>query len=507
MNRTLTLLVSLACVCSPAFLFPTPASGLFPGKELNVSSSSALKLSEWEIKMRAKKITVQVFPENSPQEISSGVLIDKQQQKSGYLYLVLTNDHVLKILKRKATAEAGIGYQVKTYDGEVHKAFLYPKLDWKGNDLGLLYFYSSQEYEEAQKGDSRTLKDGDLVYVSGFPCESSSCQGEFTFTPGKAFTELIRTAKHLDSGYQLGFTNDTKNGMSGGPVLDENGLLVGINGRGKNQDYGLRSGDPSVPDVEPYAYMDGTRPTEDLQQKMKQFAWAIPIQTYIQYVGSNLFERLQSQASGADESETQTSYPPSASSSTEGNHAQASQKGPQNTGQQRSQIAPAIIWIILSLILAVIAGRKWHLSYQLKQPPGQGKKRPPLSSSQSLGAVPSSPSKSTYQPHPTGFLIKIKINQFKRIGYCFVDDIPYPLFCNPSARDYTLKGNPEITLHTLPLKGRIKPEVYCKNSKPQPQINQENEIEVWGFQLLENEWENFPIIVSFTIDSTDQSAS
>lgn len=126
------------------------------------------------------------------------------------------------------------------------------------------------------------------------------------------------------------------------------------------------------------------------------------------HVGSNPFEALQFQASGADESEPQTSSPPSASYSPEGNHAQASQNGQQNTGEPRSPINPAIvsIGIIVALILAVIAGKKsLYLSSQPQQASGQGNQRQSTSGSQSSGAVPSSPSKSTSQPHTTGFQI------------------------------------------------------------------------------------------------------
>lgn len=37
--------------------------------------------------------------------------------------------------------------------------------------------------------------------------------------------------KSLQEGYQLGYTNEIEQGMSGGPVLDQSGRLIAINGR------------------------------------------------------------------------------------------------------------------------------------------------------------------------------------------------------------------------------------------------------------------------------------
>lgn len=52
----------------------------------------------------------------------------------------------------------------------------------------------------------------------------------------------------------MGYTNDIAVGMSGGPIFNRRGLLIGINGRVKNRD----------PDFGVYAFEDGTEPSRNL---------------------------------------------------------------------------------------------------------------------------------------------------------------------------------------------------------------------------------------------------
>ncbi len=63
-------------------------------------------------------------------------------------------------------------------------------------------------------------------------------------------------------------------GMSGGPIFNGNGLLIGINGRVKNRD----------PDFGVYAFEDGSEPSPAMLQQMVNSSWGIPISTYLQFV-------------------------------------------------------------------------------------------------------------------------------------------------------------------------------------------------------------------------------
>ena len=73
-------------------------------------------------------------------------------------------------------------------------------------------------------------------------------------------------------GYQIGYTNDIENGMSGGPVIDSQGHLVGINGRLKHPFNGIYS----------YRFPDNSMPSQEQFLQMQSLSWAIPITNYKQ---------------------------------------------------------------------------------------------------------------------------------------------------------------------------------------------------------------------------------
>lgn len=207
------------------------------------------QLSIQPIKQIAKSITVKILSKGF---LATGTLIKKQ----GKVYTVITNDHVLKA--------ANPPYQVVTPDGHVYPSQVERAIKFKGNDLGLLQFTANQVYQIASVEDSTVLTVGDQIFVSGFIQKTQ----EIIFTKGNVSLLLD---KPLEGGYQLGYTNDIQKGMSGGPVLNTQGKLVGINGLHKN----LLEG---VPDW----YSDGSRPCKPLQDIISNSSWAIPMETLVQ---------------------------------------------------------------------------------------------------------------------------------------------------------------------------------------------------------------------------------
>jgi S1-C subfamily serine protease len=204
-----------------------------------------------ELSEQAQSFTIKV---QSSESLGSGFLIKKQ----GSLYTVLTNAHVLTAGEPP--------YRIQTPDGRIWSASLPKGNSFRNNDLALLQFRSTRTYPVAALASSPSI--GDEVYAAGFAfSESESSQKNLMFTTGKVSMQL---PKPLAGGYQLGYTNDIQKGMSGGPLLNRDGEVVGVNGK---HAYPLWE-NTSV-------FADGTEASQTLHQKIITYSWAVPIQIVV----------------------------------------------------------------------------------------------------------------------------------------------------------------------------------------------------------------------------------
>lgn len=174
------------------------------------------KLEQKEIAAMAQEMTVIIDGQNS----GSGAIVAKQ----GNTYSVLTAKHVL------ATEDE---YTIITPDGKKYP-INYSKVQKLDDvDLAIAQFSSTENYRVAQLGNSRLLGVGETVYVAGWPHpEPPITQSLFTFTSG---TIAAIAPRPLPDGYQLVYTNTTKVGMSGGPVLNEEDKIIGIHARAQGR--------------------------------------------------------------------------------------------------------------------------------------------------------------------------------------------------------------------------------------------------------------------------------
>lgn len=214
-----------------------------------------------DVQQMARLTTVRILTANAS---GSGAIV----QQEGQVYTVLTNWHVVAFSQE---------HTIITPDGKRYLP-LFPPKHLGNTDLAIIEFRSFDSYEVAE-----ILLDpveiGETVVAAGFPMYR---RGTLTTTFDLGIERFHLTTglvslilpKSLPQGYRLGYTNDIEVGMSGGPIFNDKGFLVGINGRVKNRDPGFGV----------YIFEDGSEPSSVLLAQMVKSSWGIPISTYWQFV-------------------------------------------------------------------------------------------------------------------------------------------------------------------------------------------------------------------------------
>ena len=216
-------------------------------------------LTPQQVKDAAQKITVRVTSTNNG---GSGVLIAQK----GTTYLVLTNRHVVGRDDR---------FQIQTPDGTKHTAKLVPNTKIAPKyDIALLQFTTTQKYALADLDNGSVLAEQNPIYSVGYPYDSNRTR----VSVGKV-TQLSDVP--LEDGTQIGYQIDKnspeiKQGMSGGPIVDGRGVLLGINTIG------------SYPILPSYTYVDGSKPIAKLASKYRQANWGVPVYNLLTQLDSNI---------------------------------------------------------------------------------------------------------------------------------------------------------------------------------------------------------------------------
>ncbi|MBE9204962.1 trypsin-like peptidase domain-containing protein [Nostoc sp. LEGE 06077] len=172
----------------------------------------ARPLTAQDVTNLAKDITVLI----SGPKLGSGVII----YRKGKTYSVLTNWHVVD--------ESGT-YTVQTRDQTQYQVQPTSITRVPEADLAILQFNSDKAHNVAIFGNSDATREGTNVYVSGAPEPLNGIESRTVLVP---MGQIIGTNSQDKEGYTLIYSNTTYRGMSGGPVLDDNGRLIGIHGRG-----------------------------------------------------------------------------------------------------------------------------------------------------------------------------------------------------------------------------------------------------------------------------------
>ena len=229
-----------------------------------------------------RKISVIISGESSSSSPrGTGVIVKRidnynNKNKAKYIYLVLTNNHVVKSI---LDTEKPKKLVVTTQEKENHSSFLHPHLFDK-KDLKLVYFYDSKEYPVAKI--EKNLQDINIdIFAIGYPCSIEKCDDTLKINEGKKLgvsgLNLILKGKVLIDGYSIPHSAEITQGMSGGALVNKDGVVIAINGKTSH-------GTPAITNVPNMYQIDTGKSLKGLNKDISEiaefFSWAISIDKY-----------------------------------------------------------------------------------------------------------------------------------------------------------------------------------------------------------------------------------
>jgi S1-C subfamily serine protease len=177
--------------------------------------SVAVALEPEEIAAQAAKFVVKIDGSSG----GTGFIVEKNDD----LYIVLTNEHVVR---------QSVNYTITTADNRNHQVNLSQIRKFSGVDLAEVEFTSSNNYAVAELSNNSTNLSGAKIYAYGFNGISEGLpQRTSQFISGTI-------AGNLPSGrygYDLTCNLTVIPGLSGSPLLDKNGKVVGVYGNADRQ--------------------------------------------------------------------------------------------------------------------------------------------------------------------------------------------------------------------------------------------------------------------------------
>jgi S1-C subfamily serine protease len=192
-------------IIASLFLVSTPLMPLVIASEIEIIAQNINPYIKNNI---AREISVKI---TSAENGGSGVIIGKQDNT----YLVLTNNHVLRDVN---------SLTIQTHDGGTYQGTKVNNGIETNDDLALLEFNSNKSYQTATLNSAATPKTEQTILAVGYSAETGklvSKEGKIQRIPEQAFKD----------DYQIGYSSNIMQGMSGGAILNVDGEVIGINGK------------------------------------------------------------------------------------------------------------------------------------------------------------------------------------------------------------------------------------------------------------------------------------
>jgi S1-C subfamily serine protease len=186
----------------PAFMIGTIATVNVVPHEITLAQNRP------NINNIAKPVTVKI----DGLAFGTGVIVNRQ----GNTYTVLTNWHVVGHGGRNI---------ITTSDNQTHNVSNVRQINKL--DLAIIQFTSNKTYQIANIAN-QPLTVSTPIYITGYPAPRPGIEERiYLYTEGS-----ISGIKSQDAnGYTLVYSNDTRPGMSGSPIFNSEGKLVGIHGQ------------------------------------------------------------------------------------------------------------------------------------------------------------------------------------------------------------------------------------------------------------------------------------
>jgi tetratricopeptide (TPR) repeat protein/S1-C subfamily serine protease len=189
-----------------------------------------------KLNTQTRQMTVRIETKSGS---GSGVIIARE----GSSYYVLTAKHVVQNVQTK---QKYTNPQIITYDQDRHS--LTSTIVAENVDLAVVKFSTKSNYPLAKLNEYQPNND-DLVFVGGFPDRQdiNSPLWQWQLNPGFILSResgklVTQNNLSFSNGYDLYYGNISYGGMSGGPVFDTDGNIIGIHGRAEATEKAILGG-------------------------------------------------------------------------------------------------------------------------------------------------------------------------------------------------------------------------------------------------------------------------